>query len=287
MAARTYTVEQLRQDPVGEETWLERPDGTRLRMRVSGAGPTVLLAHGFGLTMVEWNVIADMLLERGYRVVTFDQRGHGESTIGSDGVGSLQMAGDYLAILEHLDASEVILVGHSMGGFIAIAGLLDTPGLADRVKAVLLFATFSGSITKGSIQNKAQIPLIKSGVLQRMISNGLMAKAFAKSLCGDNPDPAAMSVFIDVFRAQDLKSLVPILQAFSDEDRADRLGQIAKPTIVICGRKDSTTPPWQSERLSTLIKGARMVWVEGAGHMINWEAPESLVDAIQEVSAPA
>lgn len=283
MAAREYTLEELRKDPVGEETWVERPDGTRLRVRVAGSGPTVFLAHGFGLTMLEWNIVAEMLVAKGYRVITFDQRGHGQSTIGKDGVGSLQMAGDYLAILEQLDIHDAILVGHSMGGFVAIAGLLDVPGLTDRVKAVILFATFSGSITKGSMQNKAQIPMIKSGILKSMLSSGLVAKAFSKSIYGDNPDPAALSMFVEIFKAQDLKSLVPILKAFGDEDRGDRLSQIKKPTIVICGRKDSTAPPWQSERLSTSIEGATMVWVEGAGHMVNWEAPEALVDAIESL----
>jgi len=283
MAQHGYTMEQLRTDPVGDESWVQRPDGTRLRIRVAGSGPTVLLAHGFGLTMVEWNVIATKLVDRDFRVVTFDQRGHGQSTIGTDGIGTMPMASDYLAILEHLDASDVTLVGHSMGGFIAIAGLLELPSLADRVKSVVLFATFSGSITKGSMQNKAQIPMIKSGILKSMLSNGFVAKSFSKSICGDDPDPASLEMFVEVFKAQDLKSLVPILQAFGDEDRGDRLHEIDKPTVVICGRKDSTTPPWQSERLATSIPGARMVWVDGAGHMVNWEAPDALVEAVESL----
>lgn len=284
MTTREYTLNQLSKEPVGEEDWLTRPDGTRLYLRVAGSGPTVLLAHGFGVTMVEWNIVAEDLVERGYRVITFDQRGHGTSTIGSDGIGSIQMAGDYLAVLEHLDARNVILVGHSMGGFLAIAGLLDVPGLADRVKALILFATFSGSVTKGSLQNRAQIPLIKSGILRKMLANRRVAHSFAKSIYGDNPYPAALDAFLDMFMAQDLKALVPILQAFGDEDRANRLGQISQPTIVICGRKDNTTPPWQSERLASSIGGAQMVWIEGAGHMVNWEAPDALVDAITSLS---
>ena len=58
------------------------------------------------------------------RVVAFDQRGHGGSTIGSDGIGSRQMASDYGAVLEAYDVNNGVLVGHSMGGFLALAFLL-------------------------------------------------------------------------------------------------------------------------------------------------------------------
>ncbi|MFM8240723.1 MAG: alpha/beta fold hydrolase [Actinomycetota bacterium] len=53
---------------------------------------------------------------------------------------------------------------------------------------------------------------------------------------------------------------------------------------MLCGNKDATTPPWQSERLAEGIPGAQAWWVPRAGHMLNWEAPDAIVEAISELS---
>lgn len=279
-----YPLERLSQDPVGAVDFVDRPDGTRIRIVVAGDGPTVMLAHGIYMTAVEWNVITDMLLERGYRVVSFDQRGHGQSTIGSDGISTASMAGDYLAILEHLDARDAVLVGHSMGGFLSIAAVLDVPGVAERLRGLILMSTFSGDVLRGAPQNRAQIPLIRSGALQAIVANDTIGTLFGASICGDEPSPAMVQVFLDTFRAADHRSLLPILEAFVAEDRGDRLGDITVPTIVLCGRSDKTTPPWQSERLASSIPGAQARWVDRVGHMLNWEDPDLVVSAVEELS---
>ena len=54
-----------------------------IRAVVAGEGPTVVLAHGYGVPLAEWNIVWEELLDRGHRVIAFDQRGHGRSTIGS------------------------------------------------------------------------------------------------------------------------------------------------------------------------------------------------------------
>lgn len=282
--ADPYPYEVVGREPRGVTSFLDRPDGTRIRVIEAGDGPTVVLAHGFAITLVEWSIIWDLLLDQGYRVVTFDQRGHGQSTIGTDGVGSIQMAGDYLAVLDHTGTSDSVLVGHSMGGFLAIAAMLEVPGFAERISGLVLFATFSGDVTRDAPQNKVQIPLLRSGVLQKVIANDTVGVLFAASLCGDAPSPAMARVFLETFRQQDHAALLPILEAFGSEDRKDRLGEITVPTIVICGTSDNTTPPWQSEQLAEGIPGARMVWVQGAGHMVNWQTPAALVEAVEELS---
>ena len=75
-------------------------------------------------------------VERGNRVIAFDQRGHGRSTLGSDGSGSAAMAGDYHAVLEHFDVRDGVLVGHSMGGFVAIRAVLDHPDMTQRLRGL-------------------------------------------------------------------------------------------------------------------------------------------------------
>lgn len=279
-----YPYGQLSQEPAGQTSFVERPDGTRIRVVSAGSGPTVVLAHGVYMSAIEWSVIWDMLLQRGYRVVAFDQRGHGQSTIGSDGISTRSMSEDYLAVLEHVDAHDAVLLAHSMGGFLAIAAVLDVPGVAERLRGLILMSTFSGDVLRGAPQNKAQIPLIQSGALQVMVGNDTIGTIFGAGLCGDEPSPAMVQVFLETFRAADHRSLLPILEAFTVEDRGDRLHEITVPTIVLCGTQDSTTPPWQSERLAESIPGAHAWWVPRAGHMLNWEAPAAIIEAVRDLS---
>ena len=281
-----YPYEMLSAEPRGETLTVERPDGTRIRAVVAGEGPTVFLAHGIYMSVIEWSVLWDMLLARGYRVVAFDQRGHGESTIGSDGISTMSMAGDYLAVLEAVDARDAVLLAHSMGGFLAIAAVLDVPGVAERLRGLILMSTFPGDVLRGAPQNKAQIPLITSGILPALAANDTVGTIFGAGLCGDDVSPAMVQVFLETFRAADHKPLLPILEAFGAEDRGDRLGEITVPTVVLCGSRDQTTPPWQSERLAAGIPGAQAWWVPRAGHMLNWEATDAIVEAIGELSKP-
>lgn len=280
-----YPREAVSREPVGDERVVDRPDGTRLHVVVAGDGPTVVLAHGFAVTSVEWSIVWDRLLAAGYRVVAFDQRGHGRSTIGADGIGSLPMAEDYLAVLEAVDARDAVLVGHSMGGFLALRGVLDVPGLRDRLSGLVLFSTFAGDVLRDAPQNQLQIPLLQRGILQRLAASDTLGTLFGASVCGDTPSPAMVDVFRETFLAQDHQALLPILAAFAEEDRYDRLGEIDLPTVVVCGRSDRTTPPQHSERLAAGIPGARAEWVDGKGHMLNWESPESLVAAVVSLSA--
>ena len=280
-----YPYDLLSTEPRGETSYVERPDGTRLRVVIAGSGPTVVLAHGIYMVVVEWSVLWDMLLARGYRVVAFDQRGHGSSTIGRDGISTESMSSDYLAVLGYVDAQDAVLLAHSMGGFLAIAAVLDVPGVAERLGGLILMSTFPGDVLRGAPHNKAQIPLIKLGMLQAMVANDTIGTVFGAGLCGDNPSPAMVQVFLDTFRAADHTSLLPILKAFGDEDRGDRLIDIAVPTIVLCGTKDTLTPPWQSQRIADAIPGAQVWWLPGAGHMLNWESPDAIVEAVSDLSA--
>lgn len=276
-----YPIARLRREPTGAPVAVDRPDGTRIRVLSAGAGPPVVLAHGYGVSLLEWNVVADGLLGLGYQVIAFDQRGHGQSTLGSDGVGSAQMAGDYRAVLDHFDVHDGVLVGHSMGGFLAIRLLLDHPDVAGRLRGLVLSAAFAGRILQGAPQNRLQLPLLRWGILQRVAATRTGGSLLGASLEGDTPSPAEITVFLEVFLRQDHRAVLGILDAFAKEDNYPRLGEIGVPTVVICGSKDKVTPPRHSQRLAAAIPDARTVSVPGGGHLLYWEAPDTLIQAVQ------
>jgi pimeloyl-ACP methyl ester carboxylesterase len=256
-------------------------DGTRLSTVSMGSGTPVVLAHGFAIDMHCWNVIADDLVGRGFKVIAFDQRGHGRTDVGSGGVGSRQMVDDYLAVLRAYDISGGILVGHSMGGFLAIRALIERPTeMARHLRGCVLMATFAGDVNRKNLQNRIQIPMIQSGLMGKMIRSDATAAFFAKSVMGDEKHPGMMRASIETFRTTNLKQLVPILTAFVKEDRYDQLGNISLPCRIVVGEKDKTTPPFHTDWLHEGIKGSTLRRIPKKGHMLNWEAPEILVEEI-------
>ncbi len=94
-------------------------------------------------------------------------------------------------------------------------------------------------------------------------------------------------VFVEFFNQHldEHGPLLPIVRAFSREDRYPRLGEIAVPTVVMVGSADRTTPPSHSRRLAEGIPGARLVKVPDAGHLLNWEAADELIKVIESFPA--
>ena len=279
-------LEDLLREPPGQDTIVERPDGTRLRVRVAGQGPTVVLAHGIALTLREWNLVIPLLLADGYRVVAFDARGHGQSTIGTDGVSAPVMAADLAAVLEATGSTDAVMVGHSMGGFLALDAVLEVPEVAERLAGLVLVASFAGDILDGAPQNRAEAPILRSHLLPRLTANPTLGTLFASSYFGPRPCPAMLTAFLGMVLARDPAQLLPLLDAFTADALLARLSAIDVPTVILCGLADRTTPPRDSQRMAAAIPGARSVWAEGAGHMLPWEAPHAIRDAIATVEHP-
>ena len=266
---------------VGKEVIVTSTDGTKIRTVSMGLGTPIVLAHGYAVDMHCWNVVAEDLVQRNFKVIAFDQRGHGQSSVGTEGIGSAQMVEDYLAVLRAHNVQGGVLVGHSMGGFIAIRALIEQPTvLAKHLRGCLLMATFAGDVNRKNLQNRVQIPLIKSGAMSKLIKNRGVAMNLAKSLLGDKKNPEMMNAFVDTFRKSNLKLLVPILTSFVEENRYSQLGEITLPCTIVVGTKDKTTPPFHTDDLHAGIKHSKLVRVPAMGHMLNWETPEVLVNEI-------
>ncbi len=283
-----YTPAQYLAPVAGTETVIERPDGTRILSTVSGSGTKgdVVLAHGYAVDRQCWNIIASELAGRGHRVICFDQRGHGKTNIGRDGIGSSQMAGDYVAVLERHDVHDGVMVGHSMGGFVLINALIDhAEAMSKHLKGAVLMATFAGDVNRKNPQNKLQIPLIRSGIMGRLINNDRFATSMARTLLGDDKPVEFIAPFVKTFREQDLRGLMPILEAFVRENRYADLSRISMKCTIVVGDKDKTTPPFHTEWLHNGIVGSKLRRVSGKGHMLNWEAPEVLIEEIAALAA--
>jgi len=270
----------------GEEKQVRSRDGAMLSSVALGSGQPVVLAHGYASEKNHWNVLAEALLARNFQVIAFDQRGHGRSGIGTEGIGSAAMAADYLAVLEAHHVQQGVLVGHSMGGFLAIRAMIESrEAMARHLRGCLLMATFAGDVNRRNMQNQLQIFLIRMGLMDMLIRHDGFAMNLAKTLLGEEKNLGMMRAMRDGFRGSDLKILLPILNAFVRENRYASLKDIELPCTIVVGEKDKTTPPFHTDELHAGIRGSRLRRIPGKGHMLNWEAPEVLVEEIVRLAS--
>lgn len=276
-----HPIEKLLADPPGEQAIIEREDGTRLSTWSAGSGPTIVLAHGFLLDGTSWSTLANRLVDLGFRVVTFDQRGHGRSRSGSAGLGSAQMAEDYRAIIDHHEVTDGILVGHSMGTFLALKYLLDHSDHAQRrLKGAVLVAPLAGRAAHRAPQNKVQIPLLRSGILGRLLKTRTYGWLLSDSFMTD-ASPAMLEAVRAVMASTDHDVVLPILDDLVEESLYERLGEIDLPVRVICGSGDKTTPDFHSRDVANGVKDGSLTLVNGAGHMLMWESADEVIKEIQ------
>lgn len=232
------------------------------RQPVPEEGPPLVFLHGAGGSHQHWLYqVRDL---PGSATWAPDLPGHGRS----EGLGydSIQAYGDWLVVfLETLGLGRVVLVGHSMGGGIALDVALRYP---QRVAGLGLVAT-------GARLRVA--PAILEGIQHD-------PKTAVQLICEWAYGPEAPPEMVRLGRRQMGATSPQVLYgdfvACDTFDVMGRLGEIAVPTLVLCGTQDRLTPPKYSAYLRDQIAGAILHLVEGAGHMVMVEKPEAVARAI-------
>jgi pimeloyl-ACP methyl ester carboxylesterase len=268
----------------GERTTVEASDGATLTVDIAGPsdGPVVVLAHCWGGDPANWAPVAAPLVADGFRVVRWFQRGHGPSTVGSEGFVIERFGDDLAELLVALDLRGAVVAGHSLGGFTTQSFAGRHHDIAEqRVKAFVLVATSSGNLA-GSAAARAALPLLfqRAAVVDRAL-NSSVGTVFVRGALGKAPSPAAVRATLDHFAATPHETRRGVAEAFLAMDLLDGLAHVKAPTTVVVGSRDSLTPPGHSRRIADAIPGATLVVIPGAGHMLPLEAPRELVDLIE------
>ncbi len=232
--------------------------------RESADSPALILVHGAGGNHLHWPVELRRL--HGATVYALDLPGHGRS--GGQGCDTI---GDYAqAIVEFLNTTGIeqpIIVGHSMGGAIALTLALYFP------------THVAGLVLMGTGARLRVAPAILDGMRSNFEVSVELITRFAWS-------PETKPALTELGR-QALMETGPdiLLGDFSACDRfnvMERLGEIEHPTLVIVGTADQLTPPKYARFLAEHIPNARLVLVEDASHMVMLERPLEVTGAVRE-----
>jgi non-heme chloroperoxidase len=250
-----------------------------------GAGQPIVLIHGYPLSGRAWDKQVPALLEAGYRVITYDRRGFGQSSQPATGYDYDTFATDLSALLEHLDVREAVLVGHSMGTG-EVTRYLSSYGSARVAKGVLV-----SPIPPFLLQT----PDNPDGVPQSLF-DGFVQAAQADT-------PAWMKGFLDSFYNTDsvrgvlvsdqawqaswnlavtasATAAVACIATWATDFRAD-LPKIDVPVLVLHGNADRVLPLDKTgQRLPGLISDMQLVVIEGGPHAIPWTHADQVNTAL-------
>ena len=238
-------------------------------------GTPLLFLHGVGGGHAAWDAQLPYFAARGYRAVAWDAPGYGASPA-VEPYDLEHVATALVALISDLDLPPAVLVGHSMGGFIALETYARFP---DQVKALALSFTspaFGGS--EGDFQR--QFIQARLGPLDAGKSMAQMARALTPSLSGARSLPGALEHAERIMSGVPAPTYRKAVRLLTTFDRRALLSQIRVPTLVLAGSDDRTAPPSVMERMAQKIPGAEYQLLEGCGHLGPMDQPEAFNEAL-------
>jgi 3-oxoadipate enol-lactonase len=239
-------------------------DGASIRYEVTGAdqAPTLVFSNSLGTDLAMWDPQVAAL--RGeFRIVRYDTRGHGESSVTSGPYTIDQLANDVIALLDHLKLDRVYFCGLSMGGMTAMSLALRTP---QRLHKIVLCSTAPkiGTIETWSTRidtvRTDGMAAVVEGVLQRWYTSEFRASA-----------PQAIESTRQTLLKTPVEGYVACCAAVRDADMREAIAGIRVPTLIITGAHDPVTTPADGHFMEQRIAGAKYCELPAA-HLSNIEA---------------
>ncbi len=233
---------------------------------VRGSGPAVLFIQGVGVCGDGWLPQVDALSSR-FTCITFDNRGIGESVWTKPREFSVEeMAADARAVLEHAGHSRAHVVGHSLGGTIALSLALQFPNVA---RSMALLCTFPD----GSYVAPLTARMIWLGLCARVGTRRMRRHGFLKIVLPPGPirDAEAFATRLSALFGHDIADQPPIaarqLRALKRANLTERLSQLTGvPTLVVSAQHDPISPPASGKAIVDRIDGARFIESSGTSH---------------------
>jgi 3-oxoadipate enol-lactonase len=243
-------------------------NGQRISFDDSGGhGPPLILAHGF---LMDREMFAPQVraLAPEFRVITWDERGFGETEFDGQPFTYWDSAADCLALLDHLRIERAVLGGMSQGGFLSLRAALLAP---ERAEALVLIDTQAG------VEDPDRLPAYRQ-MQQNWLEVGPvdeLAQTIADLIIGD---PVLNETWIAKWRGLPRESMrAPADCLFDRDDISDRLGEITCPAIVFHGTADQSIEMARAEELCRGLSGCEgVVCIEGAPHASNLTHPREL-----------
>jgi len=247
-------------------------DNARFHFEVTGSdsAPVLVLSNSLGTTLAMWKPQIAEFAGR-FRVLQYDTRGHGESSVSPGPYTVERLAEDVLRMLDALGISSVVFCGLSLGGMIGMSLALRAPG---RIKKLVLCNTAPKIGTPESWNSriaaveKGGMAAVADAVLERWYT-----APFRKSA------PAEVAETRQMLLDTPPQGYIACCAAVRDMDQRQAIRQIRVPTLVVAGANDPVTPPTDAKTIVDSIAGAQSVELPAA-HLSNIEAANQFTASV-------
>ena len=268
--------------------------GTALRINDSGYGrtasgknpdrskPTIVLLHGYLESLDVWDDFTKLLMPK-LRVITLDLPGHGVSEVKGE-VHTMEFLADVVrGVLEVQGVDKCVLVGHSMGGYVALAFLRKYPDLLD---GIILFHSFPGADSVQTQERRQrEIDIVLSG------KKDLLANTVAAGFAEQNRNRFADEIedLSEQVILTEEAGIVALLRGMSERSDSNALlNESSVPQMFVFGRNDEYISVETAETMIAQHPQAEVLWLDNSGHMGFIEeaqrSAEAIIDFCQRVS---
>lgn len=270
--------------PLGTYSRFVRAAGLTWHVQRLGEGPACLLLHGAGAASHAWRLIAPRLASR-FTVLVPDLPGHGFSDFPEDRhLGLENLARSVGAVLEAEGVEPELVIGHSAGGAILARAILDG-GLRPRLfvglnPALWPIPGMGGRAFSLAARLMSQTLLAPQLVARRARDPEAIRRIVAQT--GSEIDAHGLQLYGRLAQsAGHVAGTIQMLASWDLEGLASRLEGSPTRTLFIVGAKDRAVPPGRALALARRMPAARAVMIEGAGHLLNEEAPAQVVEHVE------
>lgn len=261
-----------------ERTMITASDGVALAVHSSrGEGRTALLVHGFTLDHRSWSAVWPSLASRGMPVVAVDLRGHGQSGLGTAPPDIRRIGDDAFDVLGQLGLSDVVVVGHSLGAFVAL-GMRADPRAASHVRGVVAISGMATSIRNPFV--KAGARFFGSQVGARVVRHPQLGRSMLRTWFRKGAPDSEIETVRQWSAECPPNGRSAVGRSTTRIDLRPGLGAPGPPTLVLCGTDDRATPTKHSQEIVGAINGATLLLIPNAGHMVITEQPTPVSAAI-------
>lgn len=250
-----------------------------LRYEVDGRedAPWLIFSNSLGTNLAMWDAQMRRFAEE-YRILRYDQRGHGRSSAPEGPYAMDRLGGDVLALMDHLGIRSAHYCGLSMGGMTGMWLGIHAPDRIDR----LVLANTSAKLPPRDLWD-GRIRMVTEKGMEAIVE-AVVERWFSPAFRERDPDE------VDRVRAMILSTPVAgyagCCAAIRDMDQRGELHRIVRPTLVIAGARDPATPPEMGEEIVRHVPQARMVTLDAA-HLSNIERAEDFDRALADFLSEA
>ena len=250
---------------------LSRPDyNIHYALEGPAGAPLLLLSNSLGAELSMWDAQAVEFSKR-YRVLRYDNRGHGQSTAPKAPYSLEDVASDAALLLADLGETSVHFCGLSLGGMVGMWLAANRPELIDKLvlcnTSALLGPRENWDTRIAAVRNDGMQAVVKP-VLERWFTEGFRGKA-----------PETVARIEQSFLNVSVEGYAGCCAAIRDMDQSKTISGIKAPTMVVAGTYDPSTPPAMGQSIAEAIRGARYVELPTA-HLSNIEAAAMFNDAV-------